>query len=59
MFDAENVYIQNDPDRLAIFLADSIVYIPWERIIAFAVEVVAPEPLGLPQEEDSEAPDAA
>lgn len=35
---SEGVYIQTEPDRLAIILDDSIIYIPWGRLIAFAVD---------------------
>jgi hypothetical protein len=42
MFTGE-AYIQTEPYRLAIMQADSIVYIPWERIVAFATDR-APEP---------------
>lgn len=36
------VYIQNDPDRLAIIMDDAILYIPWERLIAFVTDRVEP-----------------
>lgn len=36
----ENVFIQENPYRLMLIQHDAIIHIPWERVIALAVDRV-------------------
>jgi hypothetical protein len=42
-FESTGVFIQNEPYRLAIYQGDVAIFIPWERVVAFAVEGVDTE----------------